>query len=203
MDFLNMDAGTIEQGVNADGTRYLSLFLKEFQSIFNETVNPGCNKCITQYLERYKKHFNMKTVNDKSGGYKLFEKYEGIPLDGFGSQTFVTNANLTPEYAKVLLGHENGERYFEAMPEDTATKETGDNEPSELQKLEGAIAAAKEKIAGHKPTTQQRFKDADAKKLADAEKAREEYLASNPATDENVNNIDTVVTEDTATKETE
>ena len=49
-------------------------------------------------------------------GYKLHAKYENIPLE-FGSPVLVNNANITEEYARKLLQHEGGERYFEAVPE--------------------------------------------------------------------------------------
>lgn len=107
-----MDVGTITNGVGGDGVRYLESFLKEYTSIFHESVNPGCNKCLTSYLERYKKHFKAMA---NTSNYKLHLKYENIPLE-FGSPILVNNGNITDEYAKKLLKHPNGERYFEQLP---------------------------------------------------------------------------------------
>ena len=48
--------------------------------------------------------------------YRLHAKYENIPLE-FGSPILVNNTNITDEYAKKLLLHKNGERYFSQIPQ--------------------------------------------------------------------------------------
>ncbi len=109
-----MDINTITHSVRGDGVRYLRLFLEEYTSIFNEKVNPSCPKCLTAYLERYKNHFNPMANTTQ---YRLHAKYENIPLE-FGSPILVNNGNLTDEYAKKLLQHKDGLRYFAQIPEE-------------------------------------------------------------------------------------
>lgn len=112
MDFTTMDIATVTRSVTGSGVRYLELFLKEYTSIFKEKVNPACPKCLTEYLTRYKNHYKaMANTSD----YRLHAKYENIPLE-FGSPILVNNGNITNEYAKQLLLHKNGERYFAQMP---------------------------------------------------------------------------------------
>jgi hypothetical protein len=124
MDFTQMDITTITHSLRGDGVRYLQLFLQEYTSIFNETVNPGCSLCLTTYLARYKNHFN--TMENPNTSYRLHAKYENIPLE-FGSPILVNNSNLTDEYAQKLLSHKNGERYFSHIP---PQKETVQSEPT-------------------------------------------------------------------------
>lgn len=113
MDFLTMDASAVAAGKRSDGTRYLQLFLQEYTALFNEKVNPGCPKCLSTYLNRYKNHFkNM----DNHCKYRLYPRYENIPLE-FGSPVLVNNSNITDEYAEKLLQHKNGERYFSVLPD--------------------------------------------------------------------------------------
>ncbi|MBF00612.1 hypothetical protein [Flavobacterium coralii] len=112
MDFTKMDISTVAHGKGGDGVRYLRLFLQEYTSLFNQKVNPGCPKCLTQYLNRYKNHFKEM---DKKPQYRLHAKYENIPLE-FGSPILVNNANITPEYAQKLLQQKNGSRYFAYIP---------------------------------------------------------------------------------------
>jgi hypothetical protein len=114
MDFAKMDIGTITHGKRGDGVRYLQLFLQEYTSIFNEKVNPGCPKCLTTCLNRYKNHYIEMANTSK---YRLHAKYENIPLE-FGSPILVNNATLTDEYAHILLKHKNGERYFSILPKE-------------------------------------------------------------------------------------
>lgn len=112
MDFATMDIATVTRSITGSGERYLELFLKEYTSIFKEKVNPSCPKCLTEYLNRYKNHFNAMA---NTCNYRLHAKYENIPLE-FGSPILVNNGNITDEYAEKLLGHNNGQRYFSQMP---------------------------------------------------------------------------------------
>lgn len=114
-DFTKMSLHTLTTGVDSSGVRHLELFLKEYKSIFSGTVNPGCSKCLTTYLDRYKK-YKMKKKSENTSGYKLKKKYQNIPLE-FGSPILVNNDNITEEYAKKLLKKKNGADLFEEMPE--------------------------------------------------------------------------------------
>ncbi|MFD2600799.1 hypothetical protein [Flavobacterium suzhouense] len=118
MDFTTMDIATVTRSVTGSGERYLELFLKEYTSIFKEKVNPSCPKCLTEYLNRYKNHFNAMANTCK---YRLNAKYENIPLE-FGSPILVNNGNITDEYAQKLLAHNNGQRYFSQMPKTLKNK---------------------------------------------------------------------------------
>lgn len=125
MDFTQLDISTIARSVTGDGVRYLRLFLEEYTSIFNERVNPSCPKCLTAYLERYKNHFKAM---ENTTQYRLHAKYENIPLE-FGSPILVNNANITDEYAKKLLLHKNGERYFSQIPQPVITEPVSHKKP--------------------------------------------------------------------------
>ena len=97
---------------DANGNRYLQLFLIDYSQKFDiqlGDLNAGCPNCIADY---YKK-FNTKIMKNSCKDYKLKAKYEGIQLE-FGSSFHVTNANLTDEIAKSLLkNHPAGENLFE------------------------------------------------------------------------------------------
>lgn len=107
-----MDIATVTRSVTGNGERYLELFLREYTSVFKEKVNPSCPKCLTEYLNRYKNHFNAMA---NTCNYRLHAKYENIPLE-FGSPILVNNGNITDEYAQKLLAHNNGQRYFSQIP---------------------------------------------------------------------------------------
>lgn len=173
MDFAAMDINTITTGVTGDGVRYLELFLKEYTKLFGATVNPGCGRCMADYLMKYKQ--KMKK-SENTSGWKLLEKYNGIPLE-FGSQIFVTHDNVHEYGAQLLKNHPKGKDLFESIPE--GDKDSKDD-VSELEKLESAVEAAKEKISNQKPNTQQRWKDAAEQGLKDAEKALQDYIDANP-----------------------
>lgn len=112
MDFTTMDIATVTRSVTGDGERYLELFLREYTTLFREKVNPSCPKCLTEYLIRYKNHFKIMANTSQ---YRLHAKYENIPLE-FGSPILVNNSNITDEYARKLLEHKNGARYFSQTP---------------------------------------------------------------------------------------
>jgi hypothetical protein len=120
MRFEDMDVSTIASGVTTDGVRYLQLFLAEYTSIFSETVNPSCNKCLSNYLSKYKRYVMSKS-NQNTSGYVLHAKYENIPLE-FGSPILVNNTNITEEYAQTLLSQDEGERYFSTIPDGSEAK---------------------------------------------------------------------------------
>ncbi len=138
MDFSVMDTHTVATGKSSDGTRYLQLFLQEYTRLFNEPVNPGCHKCLTTYLNRYKNHF---TDMSNTCNYRLHARYENIPLE-FGSPVLVNNSNITDEYAEKLLLHKNGERYFAVLPQ---KKEPFTTEVSKLKQAAKKAKQAKKK----------------------------------------------------------
>lgn len=117
-----MDVATLTRSVTGGGVRYLELFLQEYTSIFSGPVNPSCPACLTTYLTKYKNHFNAMA---NTCTYRLHAKYENIPLQ-FGSAILVNNANITNEYAAILLQQPNGERFFAVIPsaEELAEAET-------------------------------------------------------------------------------
>lgn len=90
-------------GKSADGVSLLELFLKDYMALFKvRTVNPQCNSCLRTYLNDYKLKL-QEMANDCN--YRLLKKYNGLPLEitGKNSSISVTNANITDEYAKILL----------------------------------------------------------------------------------------------------
>ncbi len=117
-DFTNMDIATLTHSVTGKGVRYLELFLKEYTLLFKGPVNPACTACLKKYLTQYQNHFKAMA---NTSHYRLHAKYENIPLQ-FGSPILVNNANITNEYAQILLQRPGGERLFAKMP---ATGEDG------------------------------------------------------------------------------
>jgi hypothetical protein len=99
-------------GVAPDGVRFLKLFLTDYTALFSEVVNPGCNKCLANYLQKYKsKIFEM----ENNSQYRLKEKYNGLSLS-FGSSIMVHNGNITNEYAEELLQRFSAETIFDVFP---------------------------------------------------------------------------------------
>jgi len=182
MDFKAMDINAITSGVNSDGIRYLELFLKEYTSIFNETVNPSCSKCLNAYLNKYKLHF-MKHEN--KSGYVLHLKYENMPLE-FGSQVLVNNGNITKEYAKKLLSQPDGKRFFEAIPDDNASEE---------EKLQEAVNDAQAELDALTEKTHHATRKAKESALDKAIVALEKYNIENIDVD-GVETIETVITDE-------
>lgn len=181
-----MDAGTVTTGVTSDGVRYLELFMQAYSKEFGEKVNPGCNKCISDYLIKYKKRMKK---SDNICGYVLHEKYENMPLE-FGSQIFVNNENITDEYAKTLLSHPNGERYFSQIPE---VIESND----EYALLHDAVIKAENIIAAFGPKVQQNTREKAAAKLKAAQDALYEYQEKNKLIiQDDVDQIEVVLTEE-------
>jgi hypothetical protein len=86
-------------GKDSKGERYLKQFLKDYTALTNEVVNAQCVKCLTRYFNTY---INLTTMSESKSQYKLHKKREGLPL-AFGSSIFVTNNNITDEYAEALI----------------------------------------------------------------------------------------------------
>lgn len=187
MDFTNMDASSIATGVDSDGTAYLQKFLIEYTKLFPGTVNPSCSKCLQDYVNKYKKAMSKTELHPENSGYKLKAMYEGIPLE-FGSQVMVTNANLTDEYAKILLGHEEGQRFFAHIPE--AVELTG------REKLQADYDTAEKALNGLAENVHHNTRKAAERKLEEAKEALEKYDAENKLSDNNDDaNIKIVLTE--------
>jgi len=166
-----MDTGTIASGVDSDGTKYLQLFLIEYTKLFPGTVNPSCNKCLSDYVTKYKKAMSTNKLHPENSGYKLKAMYEGIALE-FGSQIFVTNENLTDEYAKTLLSHDDGQRFFLDIPE--AVELTG------RDKLQADYDDALKAFEGLKEKTHHATKKKVETALEAAKEALAKYDAENP-----------------------
>jgi|GEM_PF-1173165 len=173
MDFTIMDAGTIMSGTAKDGARYLELFLKEYSKLFSTTVNPGCNKCIAEYLTKYKAKMKKSTNNS---GYVLLEKYNGL-MWPFGSQQGYTNDTITAKQGKYLLdNHPKGAGLFEKIPSDT---ESSADDLTEEQKLEANVKKAQDAVDNLKQNSRKTTKEAAHKALDDAKKALADYQATN------------------------
>jgi hypothetical protein len=120
IQFEFLDTNAVLSNVTPDGVRYLELFLKEYSRITGtpeSNLNAGCNNCISEYMKTYKLNKN-KMASTKN--YRLKEKYNGIPLK-FGSNTYVSNSNITDEYAEILLEKHKAEDIFEVYPKKKTT----------------------------------------------------------------------------------
>lgn len=128
MDWRKLDKAAIFTGKDENGNRYLSQFLKDYQDTFHpDMINAGCSKCLEDYYLTFTKYLSTMSKKE-STGYKLKEKYNGIPLE-FGSPVQVSNANLTDELAeKLIKKHPAGKDLFEVIPEG--------KEPEEKSRLE-------------------------------------------------------------------
>lgn len=132
-----MDVGTIISGVSADNVPYLKLFLIDYKREFNvEVVNASCQKCINQYHKDFIKKFSPMESNSQ---YKLLSKREGIPLE-FGSNIFVTNKNITDEYAEKLI------QRFTSVKADFKLCDLFEIYPVEMKKNAHAVEITEEPI---------------------------------------------------------
>ena len=143
MDWRTIDKAAIFNGKDENGNRYLSQFLKDYQETFHpDMINAGCLRCLEDYYQTFIKYLSTMSQT-KNSGYKLREKYNGIPLE-FGSPVQVSNSNLTDEYAeKLLKDHPAGADLFEAIPEgsDEVTVESlkKDNTREELDAMASSL----------------------------------------------------------------
>ena len=99
LNWLELNTNDIVSKIDANGVRYLELFLQDYTKLFNKKVNPSCSKCINNYLQEYKEKF---MIMENKSNYILHKKREGLPLE-FGSKIRVNNANITNEYAQKLI----------------------------------------------------------------------------------------------------
>lgn len=95
-----IDIGQIIGGVAPDGSPYLKHFLIDYKKEFSvQVVNASCHKCINEYRHEFvKKYGDMENTSQ----YRLHKKREGLQLE-FGSSIFVTNKNITDDYAEKLI----------------------------------------------------------------------------------------------------
>ena len=126
LNWLEMDTKNIVSGVTADGVKYLEVFLQDYTKSFQKKVNPSCNNCIANYLKEYKEKFQ---IMENKTDYRLHKKREGLQLQ-FGSKIHVTNANLTNQYAEILIkryaihkGDEAIEFLFDIYPKGLQVKD--------------------------------------------------------------------------------
>lgn len=94
-----MTIDNILSGKTSEGVKYVKLFLQDYTKLFNVKVNPSCNKCMMSYLKKYKE--KMAEIQNNCD-YVLHKKREGLSLK-FGSNKFITNANITNSIAKQLI----------------------------------------------------------------------------------------------------
>lgn len=100
LDWHKMNIETIIGGKTADNVSYLKLFLIDYKNEFHvENVNASCQKCLIGYHSEFIKKYRTMENTSK---YKLLPKREGLQLE-FGSSIFVSNRNLTDEYAEILI----------------------------------------------------------------------------------------------------
>lgn len=111
-DWLNIELSNLITGYDSDEVRFLSQFLQDYTKVFSESVNAGCNKCISTYLTNYKLKFQQMENTSK---YILKNKYEGISLNDTSS-VMVNNRNITDEYAIELLKRFDVETIFDVYP---------------------------------------------------------------------------------------
>ena len=95
-----IDIGQIIGGVAPDGSPLLKHFLIDYKKEFSvQVVNASCHKCINEYRHEFvKKYGDMENTSQ----YRLHKKREGLQLE-FGSSIFVTNKNITDDYAEKLI----------------------------------------------------------------------------------------------------
>lgn len=99
MDWHNIGFDLTLTGKNSEGERYLKLFLKDYTALTHEVVNASCVKCLRTYFNKY---INLTTMSESKSKYKLHLKRQGLQLE-FGGSVFVTNDNITDEYAEALI----------------------------------------------------------------------------------------------------
>lgn len=100
MNWQSMKLETIISGKDANDCSFLQQFLIDYKKEFSvEIVNPSCQTCLKEYHNEFVKKFRKMENNSK---YELLKKREGLQLE-FGSNIFVTNENLTDEYARILI----------------------------------------------------------------------------------------------------
>lgn len=101
-------------------------------------------------------------MNKNRSQYKLLKKRNGIPLE-FGSAVLVTNANITDEYAEILIKRYKKvnpnfklEDLFEVYPENTSKKaekneSEGSKSESDINTMENDLSSSDAKSEDVKP----------------------------------------------------
>ena len=141
-----IDIGTIIGGVAPDGSPLLKHFLLDYKNEFNvEVVNASCHKCILSYQNEFiKKYGDMENTSQ----YRLHKKREGLQLE-FGSSIFVTNKNITDDYAEKLI------KRFSTLKADFKLDDLFSHYPKteikEIEVISETIEATEEVVTEKKP----------------------------------------------------
>lgn len=188
MDFTAMDLNTITSGVSGDGVKYLELFLKAYTALTSEKVNPGCNKCLTSYLTKYK---NLMSQDKNKSGYILKAKYENIPLE-FGSDVLVNNGNINEDYARKLLSHVGGEMYFDTIPDGHKQDKKDDAPVITLETLQADVDDAQKAHDELPSNAHHNTRRAAVTKL---EKAKDAFAAFQKQSEDELKQAKTVILE--------
>ena len=107
-NWIEISNENIINGFTVNGVSYLELFLIEYVKKFNEQPNAGCGKCLNSYINKYK-----NAMTESNCKYKLLPDCQGLPLE-FGSDIYLTNQNLTDEYAeKIIENYLSQDKNFE------------------------------------------------------------------------------------------
>lgn len=99
-DWATMSNRMILEGASENGERLIKLFLIDYVAMTGENVNAGCETCLNNYINNFKRFSSMEKKKNICD-YELHNEYNGIPLK-FGSGITVTNDNITNEYGEIL-----------------------------------------------------------------------------------------------------
>lgn len=166
---MNWSTKSLEEitvGKNTDGSSMLESFLQDYSKEFNDkSLQPSCPSCLRKYYNNYKRKFNtMKSTSN----YQLEAKYEAIPLK-VGSPIYLTNQNLTDEYAEQLIA-----RYVKVHDAKGKTfdpKTMFSKLPENWEEAQIAIAEASSKEATEAATEAQEAAKAQEKAAKEAQDA--------------------------------
>ena len=112
IDWTKYKAEDVKNGLDQNGNRLFSLFVQDYIKVFGVDVCPNCK----DFPVKFQNYLN-KTAMSKESKFQLKKMYEGLPLE-FGSQVYVTNANITDENALQLIkNHPRGKELFEVLPD--------------------------------------------------------------------------------------
>ena len=137
-----IDIGQIIGGVAPDGSPLLKNFLIDYKKEFSvEVVNASCHKCILSYQQEFiKKYGDMENTSK----YRLHKKREGLQLE-FGSSIFVTNKNITDDYAEKLI------KRFSTLKPDFKLEDLFSQFPKTTKEIEVISEATEEVVIEKKP----------------------------------------------------
>ncbi len=113
VDWTKYKAEEVRSGSDQNGSRLFPQFAQDYHKVFQTDVCPNCKDFPVKF-----QNFLIKIkMSQEESNFKLKEKYDGLPLE-FGSQVYVTNANITNENAlKLLKNHPKGKDLFQTLPD--------------------------------------------------------------------------------------